>query len=164
MISAFQVNQYHPSHEAYVADLAEAMRHEYETIVAEGLTLQLDCPDLAMARHTGFQDLSDEEFLAVAEANVEALNAATSNIRPEKMRMHCAGATTRGRTTATYRWSELIAQRIERFDSIVGSERVIASTDCGFGTFAGYGKLDPGVTLKKLQALRAGADLAGARL
>ena len=58
----------------------------------------------------------------------------------------------------------MIAQRIERFDSIVGSERVIASTDCGFGTFAGYGKLDPGVTLKKLHALRAGADLAGARL
>ena len=87
VISAFQVNQYYPSHEAYVADLAEAMRHEYETIVAEGLTLQLDCPDLATARHTGFQDLSDEEFLA-AEANVEALNAATSNIRPEKMRMH----------------------------------------------------------------------------
>ena len=59
---------------------------------------------------------------------------------------------------------ELIAQRIERFASIVGAERVIASTDCGFGTFAGYGKLDPGVTLKKLHALRAGADLAGARL
>lgn len=83
VISAFQVNEYYPSHEAYVVDLAEAMRHEYETIVAEGLTLQLDCPDLAMARHTGFQDLSDEEFLAVAEANVEARNAATSNIPPE---------------------------------------------------------------------------------
>ncbi|CCH74748.1 hypothetical protein BN11_4760012 [Nostocoides australiense Ben110] len=52
VISAFQVNQYYLSHEAYVADLAEAMRHEYETIVAEGLTLQLDCPDLVMARHT----------------------------------------------------------------------------------------------------------------
>ncbi len=220
VISAFQVNRYYPSHEAYVVDLAEAMRHEYETIVAEGLTLQLDCPDLAMARHTGFQDLSDEEFLAVAEANVEALNAATSNIRPEKMRMHVCwgdyegphdrdipleriiGLILKARPATIlfesanprheHEWvvwrdaaipdekvlapglidtctnyiehPELIAQRIERFASIVGEERVIASTDCGFGTFAGYGKLDPGVTLKKLHALRAGADLAGARL
>jgi len=59
---------------------------------------------------------------------------------------------------------ELIAQRIERFAAIVGIERVIASTDCGFGTFAGYGKIDPAVTWKKLAALRAGADLAAARL
>jgi 5-methyltetrahydropteroyltriglutamate--homocysteine methyltransferase len=59
---------------------------------------------------------------------------------------------------------ELIAQRIERFAGIVGPERVIASTDCGFGTFAGYGKIDPQVTWKKLRALREGADIAGARL
>jgi len=59
---------------------------------------------------------------------------------------------------------ELIAQRLERFAAIVGVERVIASTDCGFGTFAGYGKIDAAVTWKKLRALRAGADLAAARL
>ena len=59
---------------------------------------------------------------------------------------------------------ELIAQRIERFAAIVGVERVIASTDCGFGTFAGYGKIDPAVTWKKLRVLREGADLAAARL
>jgi 5-methyltetrahydropteroyltriglutamate--homocysteine methyltransferase len=59
---------------------------------------------------------------------------------------------------------ELIAQRIERFAAIVGAGRVVASTDCGFGTFAGYGKLDPAVTWKKLTALRAGADIAGSRL
>lgn len=58
----------------------------------------------------------------------------------------------------------LIAQRIERFAAIVGVERVVASTDCGFGTFAGYGKLDPAVTWKKLVALREGADLAASRL
>ena len=39
-------------------------------------------------------------------------------------------------------------------------ERVIASTDCGFGTFAGYGNIDPGVTWKKLANLRLGANLA----
>ena len=59
---------------------------------------------------------------------------------------------------------ELIAQRIERYARIVGKDRVIASTDCGFGTFAGYGKIDPDVTWKKLRALRQGADLADARL
>ncbi|RYY41162.1 MAG: epoxyalkane--coenzyme M transferase, partial [Sphingomonadales bacterium] len=59
---------------------------------------------------------------------------------------------------------ELIAQRIERYARIVGKDRVIASTDCGFGTFAGYGKIDPDVTWKKLRALREGADLADARL
>ena len=59
---------------------------------------------------------------------------------------------------------ELIAQRIERFAGLVGADRVIASTDCGFGTFAGYGKIDPAVTWAKLRSLREGADLAGARL
>ncbi len=59
---------------------------------------------------------------------------------------------------------ELIAQRIERFIDIVGHERVIASTDCGFGTFAGYGKIDPQVTWKKLRSLREGADIAAGRL
>ena len=59
---------------------------------------------------------------------------------------------------------ELVAQRIERFAGIVGADRVIASTDCGFGTFAGYGKIDLAVTWKKLAALREGADIAAARL
>jgi 5-methyltetrahydropteroyltriglutamate--homocysteine methyltransferase len=59
---------------------------------------------------------------------------------------------------------ELIAQRIERFASFVGKDRVIASTDCGFGTFAGYGKIDPAVAWKKLRMLREGADIADARI
>jgi len=59
---------------------------------------------------------------------------------------------------------QLIAQRLKRFVDIVGLERVLASTDCGFGTFAGYGKIDPQVTWKKLRSLREGADLAAAHL
>ncbi len=59
---------------------------------------------------------------------------------------------------------ELVAQRIERFAGIVGKDRVVASTDCGFGTFAGYGKIDPAIAWKKLAALREGADIADARL
>ncbi len=56
---------------------------------------------------------------------------------------------------------ELIAQRLERFIRIVGVDRVIGSTDCGFGTFAGYGKIDPVVTWKKLAALREGGRSGG---
>jgi len=220
LITAFQPNAFYPSHEAYLADLVSAMRPEYTAIAASGLLLQLDCPDLAMARHTGFQDLSEGEFLKVAAANVEALNAATADIAPEKMRMHVCWGNYEGphdhdiplervldiilrarpatilfeaaNARHEHEWKvwaaakipahkilapglidtrsnyvehpELIAQRIERFAAIVGIERVIASTDCGFGTFAGYGKIDPAVTWKKLAALRAGADLAAARL
>lgn len=220
LITAFQVNRHYPSHEAYLADLADAMREEYETIVAAGFDLQLDCPDLAMSRHTGYQDLSEAEFLKVAAANVEALNAATANIPPERMRMHICWGNYEGphdhdiplervidivlsarpgtvlfegaNPRHEHEWTvwrdaaipgdkvlapgvidtcsnyvehpELIAQRLERFAGIVGADRVIASTDCGFGTFAGYGKIDPLVTAKKLKAMREGADIAGARL
>jgi 5-methyltetrahydropteroyltriglutamate--homocysteine methyltransferase len=220
LITAFQVNRHYPSHEAYLADIVDAMRPEYEAIVEAGFDLQLDCPDLAMSRHTGFQELSEEEFLGIAAANVEALNAATANIPSERMRMHiCWGnyegphdhdipleaiidmiLTARPATLLfeaanprhEHEWivwrdaripdqkilapglidscsnyvehPELIAQRIERFAAIVGKNRVIASTDCGFGTFAGYGKIDPEVTWKKLRALRQGADIAWGRL
>ena len=60
--------------------------------------------------------------------------------------------------------AELIAQRIERFADFVGKDRVWASSDCGFGTFAGYGKIDPKVAWKKLAALREGADIAESRI
>ena len=220
LITAFQPNQYYPSHDAYLADLVAAMRPEYEAIAAAGFQLQLDCPDLAMSRHTGYQDASEDEFLRIAAANVEALNAATANIAPEQLRMHICWGNYEGphdhdiplervidivlaARPATilfeaanprheHEWKiwadaripdekrlapglidtcsnyvehpELIAQRIERFAAIVGKDRVIASTDCGFGTFAGYGKIDPAVSWKKLVALREGADIADARL
>jgi 5-methyltetrahydropteroyltriglutamate--homocysteine methyltransferase len=59
---------------------------------------------------------------------------------------------------------ELVAQRIERYAGIVGRERVIAGTDCGFGTFAGFGKMDPEISYKKLAALVEGAKIASKRL
>ena len=220
LITAFQPNAYYPTHEAYLADLVAAMKPEYDAIAATGFQLQLDCPDLAMSRHTGYQDLSEAEFLKIAHANVEALNAATAAIAPERLRMHVCwgnyegphdhdiplerviGIVLQARPSTIlfeaanprheHEWKvwaatkipqdkvlapglidtcsnyvehpELIAQRIERFAAIVGRERVLASTDCGFGTFAGYGKIDPAVTWKKLRALREGADIAAARL
>ena len=220
LITAFQPNRHYPTHEAYLADLVDAMRPEYEAIVAAGFDLQVDAPDLAMAAHTGFQDLSEAQFLKRAMQNVEALNAATANIPAEKLRMHICWGNYEGphdydialeklmgiilkarpaqllfeaaNPRHEHEWivwrdaklpedkvlvpgvidtcsnyvehPELIAQRIERYVAIVGASRVIAGTDCGFGTFAGYGKIDPAVTWKKLRALREGADIAAARI
>lgn len=55
---------------------------------------------------------------------------------------------------------ELIAQRLRNFVDIVGAERVIAGTDCGFSTFAGFGAVDPDIVWAKLKALSEGAELA----
>ncbi|RZS84346.1 cobalamin-independent methionine synthase II family protein [Pigmentiphaga kullae] len=217
LVTAFQPNKHYPTHEAYLADLVEAMRPEYEAIVAAGFDLQLDCPDLAMAAHTGYQNLSEAEFVQRAWQNVEALNAATSDIPPEKLRMHICWGNYEGphhcdialekvidlilaARPATilfeaanprheHEWEiwraakpenkilapglidscsnyvehpELIRQRLERYVSFMGEDRVVASTDCGFGTFANYGKIDPAVTWMKLSALRDGADRASA--
>ena len=220
VISAFQPNQYYPTHEAYVEAIADAMREEYEAIVGAGFILQIDCPDLAMARHTGFQDLSEPEFLARAEHQVEALNHALANVPAEAVRMHICWGNYEGphdfdielkrvlsivlrakpqaisfeaanprhehewivwrdarltqdkllipgvidTSTNFVEHPELVAQRIERFAGIVGREQVIAGSDCGFGTFVGYGKLDPEVSYKKLAAMVQGAALASSRL
>jgi 5-methyltetrahydropteroyltriglutamate--homocysteine methyltransferase len=88
VISAFQPNRYYPTHEEYVDAIAAAMRPEYEAIAAAGFVLQLDCPDLAMARHTGFQELGERQFLERAAYQVEALNDAVANIPADRMRMH----------------------------------------------------------------------------
>ena len=216
LITAFQQNRHYPSHEAYLTDLVAAMRPEYEAIIDAGLDSQFDCPDLAMARHTGFQDASDPEFIKIAEANIEALNAATDGLPRERMRIHICWGNYEGphdcdipldkvihllmnanpstllfeaaNPRHEHEWTvwqsadipynkilapgcidtcsnyvehpQLISQRLQRFIDMVGEERVIASTDCGFGTFAGYGKIDPEVAWKKLRNLREGADLA----
>jgi 5-methyltetrahydropteroyltriglutamate--homocysteine methyltransferase len=220
VISAFQSNHFYPSHDAYVDAIVEAMKPEYDAIVAAGFILQLDCPDLAMARHTGFQELSEAEFLARAEYQVEALNHAVRDIPADRMRMHiCWGnyegphdhdialekilsivlkakpagilfeaANPRHRhewvvwrdaqlpddkvlipgciaSTSNYvEHPRLIAEQLCQYAAIVGRERVIAGTDCGFGSFAGYSRVDPAVAYKKLRALADGAALATDRL
>ena len=220
VVAAFQPNDYYPSHEAYVEAIAAAMREEYETIAAAGLVLQIDCPDLAMARHTGFQDLTEPQFLRRAHFHVEALNEALRNVPANQLRMHvCWGnyegphdhdidvekvlpailkakpaailfeaANPRhahewvawgrakipddkvlipGLLTSTSNYvehPELIAQRIGQFAAMVGRERVLAGTDCGFGTFAGIGKMDADISYAKLAALAEGAQRASQRL
>ncbi len=84
----FFPNQYYASDEEYVFALAEGLRHEYETIAAAGITLQVDCPDLAMGRHVQFTDLSLEDFRKRIGMNIAALNHAVQNIPAEQLRMH----------------------------------------------------------------------------
>ena len=222
VISLFLQNDYYSSRDAYLAALADAMRDEYETIVASGLDLQLDCPDLALSRHMLFSDLSDSEFIKIAESHMEALNHALINIPEEKVRIHiCWGNyegphccdidmttvfTTLMKAKARYtlfetsnprhahEWTvfrdrkneipdnkilvpgvvdtttnfiehpELVAERIGKFVNIVGKDRVIAGSDCGFGTFAGFGAVDPDIAFAKLKTLSEGAEIANKRL
>ena len=220
LVTAFQPNKFYPTHEAYLEALSMAMRQEYRAIVDAGLLLQVDCPDLAMAAHIAFQDLSEAEFLKRATLHVEALNHALEGIDPGKVRMHICwgnyegphdhdiavdklfavlrnakpqailfeGANPRHEheweawavadlpddkifvpgmidTSTNYvEHPELVAQRILRWVDFAGRERVIAGTDCGFGTFAGYGKLDGEIAYKKLRALVEGAEIASQKL
>ena len=220
VVAAFLPNEHYVSHEAYIEALARALREEYEAITRAGFIVQIDCPDLAMARHTGFQDLSESQFLARAAFHVEALNHALANIPMEQVRIHICWGNYEGphdhdieldrilpivqkakarailfegaNPRHEHEWAvwrdsrvrddlilipgvidscsnyvehpELVAQRIDRYAQIVGRERVIAGTDCGFGTFAGYGKIDADIAYKKLAALVAGAKIASTRL
>jgi 5-methyltetrahydropteroyltriglutamate--homocysteine methyltransferase len=215
VISLFLQNVHYRDREAYLEALAEAMREEYETIAAAGLDLQVDCPDLALSRHMLFSDLSDDEFIRVAQVNVAALNHALARVPQERIRIHiCWGnyegphvcdipmaamfdtlMSVRARyilfetsnprhghewtvfrdrareipddrvlvpgvidsTTNFVEHPELVRQRITRFTDIVGAERVIAGSDCGFGTFAGYGAVDPEIAWAKLGSLAEGA-------
>src|SRR6266550_100836 len=88
VISLFFRNDHYPNQEAYLFAIARAMRFEYETIAGAGITLQIDCPDLAMGRHIQYAALSLPEFRKRAEMHVEALNHALANVPPEQARIH----------------------------------------------------------------------------
>jgi 5-methyltetrahydropteroyltriglutamate--homocysteine methyltransferase len=219
-IAVFQPNEYYPTHEAYLAALAEAMRPEYEAIVASGLVLQVDCPDLGMGRHIRFRNVDDDEFLRNAARQVEALNEALKNVPADRVRLHICwgnyeGPHTRdiplykvlpvllkvkpmalliegGNPRHEHEWElfkdhklpadkvlvpgvidtttnfvehpELVAQRILRYALLVGRERVMAGTDCGFGHFAGFGAVHPVICWAKMQSLTEGARLASQKL
>ncbi len=87
-IAQVMQNSYYPTQEAYLYALADAMRYEYQAIVAAGFLLQLDCPDLAMQRHTRFAGASIDEFRRQVQQNIEVLNYALAGISPEKVRIH----------------------------------------------------------------------------
>jgi 5-methyltetrahydropteroyltriglutamate--homocysteine methyltransferase len=88
VVSLFFRDEHYGSDEAYLAAIADAMRHEYETIANAGLVLQIDCPDLGMGRHIQYAELPLAEFRRKAELHVEALNDALRNIPAEQLRMH----------------------------------------------------------------------------
>ena len=88
VISLFFRDDHYGSHEKYLFAIADAMRHEYETVARAGFILQLDCPDLAMGRHIQFADLSIEEFRKMARLHLAALDHAVANIPPEQLRVH----------------------------------------------------------------------------
>jgi len=217
VISLFLQNEHYADREAYLAALADAMKPEYEAIVAAGLDLQLDCPDLALSRHMLFEDLSDAEFIKVADMHVAALNHALRDVPEEKVRLHICWGNYEGphvcdidmntmfstlmsakaqyvlfetsnprhahewtvfrdraseipdtkilvpgvldTTTNFVEHPQLVAQRLERFINIVGEERVIAGSDCGFGTFAGFGSVDPDIAYAKLRTMADGVRL-----
>jgi 5-methyltetrahydropteroyltriglutamate--homocysteine methyltransferase len=220
VVASFLPNAHYPTHEAYIEAIAAAMKPEYEVIVTAGLALQIDCPDLAMSRHSAFQELSEDAFLKRAEQHVDALNAALSGIPPDRVRVHVCWGNYEGphdhdialakilpiilkvraagllieaaNPRHAHEWAvwqhtklpddkvlipgvidtstnfvehpDLVAERLCRFGEVVGRERVLAGTDCGLGTSAGHGKLDPEVSYKKLAALVEGARRASARL
>jgi 5-methyltetrahydropteroyltriglutamate--homocysteine methyltransferase len=219
-IGRFLHNQYYRDDEAYLYALADVMKAQYEAIVNAGFVLQVDCPDLALSRHTVFAHLPLDVFRKVIAMHVEALNHAVSNLPPDRLRMHiCWGSTLgphhtdvplrdivdvvlRARPAGLsfpganprheHEWKiwrdvelpagkvlipgvidstsnfvehpELVAERIVRYASVVGRERVIAGVDCGFGTFAGRIQVDSKIVWLKLQALAEGARLASREL
>ena len=88
VVAFFLGNEYYPSHDAYLEALANVMKDEFEAIYKAGFLLQLDCPDLAMSRHSQFAELSTPEFRTLAAKHIEVLNEATKNIPGEAMRLH----------------------------------------------------------------------------
>lgn len=217
VISLFLPNEFYPSREKYLEVLGDVMKAEYEAIVDAGLMLQLDCPDLALSRHMLFTDLSDEEFVKIANLHVEVLNHALRDIDPARIRVHICWGNYEGphvcdismskmfdtlmsvnarhllfetsnprhahewtifrdrkgdipedkvlvpgvidSTTNFVEHPMVVAQRIRNFTNIVGMERVIAGSDCGFGTFAGFGAVAPDIAYAKLKTLSEGAAL-----
>jgi 5-methyltetrahydropteroyltriglutamate--homocysteine methyltransferase len=220
VVSAFQPNRFYDSDERYLDAIATVMRAEYLAITNAGFVLQVDCPDLAMSRHTAFQDLDEPTFLKRAELHAEVLNRALEGIPADRVRVHICWGNYEGphdfdipleKIISTvlsikaraisfeaanprheHEWTiwrdrareadriflpgvldtstnyvehpELVAQRIERFARLMGPERVIASTDCGFGTFVGTVAIARTVVYKKLTSLVEGARIASSRL
>ncbi len=220
VIALFQPNDFYKTADEYLEAVAEALRVEYEAIVAAGFRVQIDAPDLGMGRHTMYRHATVAEYLERAARHVEVLNHALRNVPAARVRMHCCWGNYEGphhhdvpmrdllpvllkakpqallfeaanprhahewtvfrdaklpddkilvpgvlsSTTNYVEHPELVAERLLRFADIVGRERVMAGSDCGFSTFAGFGAVDPDIVYLKLAAMAEGARLATRKL
>ena len=88
VIAQFLDNKYYASHEKYLEALAKVMKEEYNAIHEAGFVVQLDCPDLALGKHTRFANVSIGEFVKVVASHVDAINYAISDIPPDRVRLH----------------------------------------------------------------------------
>jgi len=88
IVAAAMANAHYATLDDYVLALAEALAVEYRAIVEHGLVLQLDCPDLAMERHTLFADRPLADFLRWVDLVVGAINHAIAGIPPDRVRLH----------------------------------------------------------------------------
>ena len=216
VISAFLPNKFYKDDDEYLDALSKIMTSEYEEIISNDINLQLDCPDLALARHMTFKDLSEEDFLKRAEKQIEFLNNSIKNIPQSKIRMHICWGNYEGphshdisldkilplalkanvgtyllessnprhshewqafenikvpkdkiiapgvidSTTNFIEHPEVVKNRLIQFSKVIDREQLMAGTDCGFSTFAGFGNVDENIVYKKLESLVIGADLA----
>jgi 5-methyltetrahydropteroyltriglutamate--homocysteine methyltransferase len=215
VIAVFLENLYYPDHESYLAALVDAMRSDYQAIIDAGITLQLDCPDVALSRNSRFADLTIEEFRRQVALSVEAVNEATKGLPPERIRIHvCWGNREAPHTydvalgdildlvlqvnalglsieacnpRHAHEWEvfkdvrlpdgkylipgvidtttnfvehpRLVAQRLDRYVSLFGADRVVAGTDCGFATFVGRTRVVQDVAWAKLAVMVEGVRL-----
>ena len=216
VISAFLPNKYYKNNDEYLKVLSKLMQQEYEEIVSNEIDLQIDCPDLALARHMTFKDLSDEDFLKQAEKQIEFLNQALENIPQSKIRMHICWGNYEGPHTHdislkkilplllkanvqtyllessnprhSHEWQvfegiklpndkiiapgvidsttnfvehpEVVQNRLIQFSKVINKDQLMAGTDCGFSTFAGFGIVDENIVYKKLESLVVGTEMA----
>ena len=216
VISAFLPNKFYKNDDEYLNSLSKLMKQEYEEIVSNEIYLQLDYPDLALARHMTFKDLSEDEFLKRAEKQIEFLNQSLENIPQSKIRMHICWGNYEGphshdislekilplilkanvgtyllessnprhshewqkfeeiklpqdkiiapgvidSTTNFIEHPEVVKNRLIQFSKVVNKDQLMAGTDCGFSTFAGFGNVDESIVYKKLESLVIGTELA----
>ena len=216
VINVFMPNKFYKDDDTYLEKLSEVMSTEYKLITDNNIHLQLDCPDLALARHMNYKDLSEEEFLIRAEMQIEALNSALIGIPVELVRMHICWGNYEGPHTFdigldkilpvilkanlkylliessnprhSHEWQvfdeielpkdkvvvpgvidstsnfvehpQVVADRLIQFSKVIPKDQLMAGTDCGFSSFAGFGKIDEDICYAKLNSLVEGAALA----
>ncbi len=216
VICNFLPNKFYKNDDEYLEKLSDIMKFEYEKIIDSGLSLQIDCPDLALSRHMIYKNISEQDFLKRANKHVEVLNKSLENVDPSQVRMHICWGNYEGPHTHdiglnkiidiafkanvskyliesanprhAHEWEvfeniklpkdkiiipgviestsnfiehpDVVKHRILAFCRVVDPDQLMAGTDCGFSTFAGFGNVDENIVYKKLESLVVGSGLA----